>query len=538
MATMIRPPCDEGVILETRSAQPCPPGSELWVLVVTILGSSMAFIDGTVVNVALPVLQSDLQASVIDVQWVVEAYALFLAALLLVGGALGDRYGRRRIYGLGVIVFAFASAWCGLAPSSSQLILARALQGIGGAMLVPGSLAIIGASFDEARRGQAIGTWSGFTGITTALGPVLGGWLVEHASWRWVFLINLPIALVVLALMVKHVPESRDETAPERLDWAGASLAVIGLGALTYGLIESSSVGLFVATVLGSIAVGLLGLVTFVWRESHADDPMLPLDLFRARAFSVTNLLTFLLYAALSGALFFVPFNLIQVQGYSATAAGAGLLPMILIISLLSRWAGGLVQRSGPKLPLTVGPLVAAAGFALFARTGIGGSYWTEFFPAVVVLGLGMAVSVAPLTTTVMGAVDQRHSGIASGVNNAVSRVAGLLAIAVMSLILVSVFQATLQPAFARIELSPEARQALDAELIKLAAAQIPSNLDPETARAVDQAIKTAFLTGFRTAMLVAAALAAAGGIIIAMFLESRRPEHDSTIEPAPREAA
>jgi EmrB/QacA subfamily drug resistance transporter len=439
-----------------------------------------------------------------------------------VGGALGDRYGRRKVFGLGVIVFTVASLWCGFAPNATQLIVGRALQGIGGALLVPGSLAIIGASFDETHRGQAIGTWSGFTGITMSLGPVLGGWLVEHASWRWVFLINLPIALVVLAAMVRHVPESRDEAAPRRLDWPGAALAVVGLGALTFGLIESSTAGIFSRMVLGLIALGVLTLVGFVIREARTADPMLPLSLFRSRAFSVANGLTFLLYAALSGALFYVPFNLIQVQGYSATAAGAALLPMIVLISALSRWAGGLVKSTGPKLPLTIGPLTAAAGFALFARTTIGGGYWTEVFPAVVVLGLGMGISVAPLTTTVMSAVDSRHAGIASGVNNAVSRVAGLLSIAVMSLILVSTFESSVQSALVLMELPPEVRQLVNAQLSKLAAAEPPPSLEPEMSRAIEQTLDSAFISGFRVVMLVAAAMAAVGGMLVAVFLESR----------------
>jgi EmrB/QacA subfamily drug resistance transporter len=539
MALNPKAPCDEGVILDTRGAQPCAPGSEKWVLLVTILGSSMAFIDGTVVNVALPVLQSDLRASVVDVQWIVEAYALFLSALLLVGGALGDRYGRRRVFGLGVLVFALASIWCGVSPNSMQLVIGRALQGIGGALLVPGSLAIIGASFHEERRGQAIGTWSGSTGVTAALGPVLGGWLIEHASWRWAFLINVPIAVIVLAALVKHVPESRDDSAPERLDWPGATLAVLGLGSLTYGLIESSTAGIFDPMVLGLIAVGLLILIGFVLCEARAADPMLPLDLFRSRAFSVSNALTFLLYAALSGALFYVPFNLIQVQGYSATAAGAALLPMIVLISLLSRWAGGLVQTTGPKLPLTIGPMIAAAGFGLFGRAGIGGSYWMDVFPAVVVLGLGMGISVAPLTTTVMSAVESRHSGIASGVNNAVSRVAGLLAIAVMSLILVSVFQSNVQPSLARLDLSPDVRQLINEQLSKLAAIELPDSLDSATTFSVKQVVDQAFISGFQVVTLVAAAMSAAGGIIVALFLgPSPRTTQSQDSEEIQEEAA
>jgi hypothetical protein len=331
----------------------------------------------------------------------------------------------------------------------------------------------------------------------------------------------LPIAVVVLAAMVRHVPESRDETAPERLDWPGATLAVVGLGALTYGLIESSTAGLFNPMVLGLIALGVLTLIGFVVREARTANPMLPLGLFRSRAFAVANGLTFLLYAALSGALFYVPFNLIQVQGYSATAAGAALLPMIVLIALLSRWAGGLVQSAGPKLPLTIGPLVAATGFALFARSSIGGSYWTEVFPAVVVLGIGMGISVAPLTTTVMGAVESRHSGIASGVNNAVSRVAGLLAIAVMSLILVSVFQSSVHTTLDGLGLSPEVRQTVNGQLSKLVAVELPSSLATETSRAIEQALDQAFIGGFRVVMLVAAAMAGAGGLLVALFLQS-----------------
>src|SRR5213596_3706004 len=443
MLTSIQEPCNESVIRSRFASAPCSKLAGRWVLVATTLASSMAFIDSTVVNVALPALQTNLNASIVDVQWVIEAYSLLLSALLLVGGSLGDHYGRRRVFVLGVVIFAVASGLCGFAGSIRQLIAARAVQGFGAALLVPGSLAIISNSFSEQERGRAIGVWSGLSAITTGIGPVLGGWLIEHVSWRAVFFINLPLALVVVLISLRHVAENTDR-ASSRVDWLGAILAALGLGALVYGLIESAQVGFNDRSVIMALTAGIVVLILFFVVESRLSHPMLPLTLFRSRTFAGTNLLTFLLYAALGGTLFFLPLNLIQVQHYSPTAAGAVLLPFILIMSFLSRWSGGLVARYGPKLPLIVGPVITAVGYLLFLLPGIGGNYWTNFFPPAVVLGLGMAITVAPLTTTVMSSIAQNRAGTASGVNNAVARTASLVAIAVLGVVMIHVFKANL----------------------------------------------------------------------------------------------
>jgi EmrB/QacA subfamily drug resistance transporter len=486
----------------------CAAAARPWVLAATILGSSLDFIDGTVVNVALPALQSQLNASIADAQWVVEAYALFLAALLLTGGTLADRYGRKRIYVIGVVLFALASTLCGLSAGIHQLIAARGLQGVGAALLVPGSLAIISASFPEKERGRAIGIWSGFTSISAAFGPVLGGWLIENVSWRAIFFINLPVAVLVLLLVFRYVPESR-EPNPGKLDFAGATLATLGLGALVYGLIAAGSTGFTQPAVLIALIGGLVLLALFFVVEMRASNPMFPLALFRSASFMGANALTLLLYAALGGSLFFFPLNLIQVHGYSATAAGAALLPMVCIMFALSRWSGGLLDRTGPRLPLVGGPLIAAVGFALFAIPGAGGSYWTTFLPAVVVLAFGMAITVAPLTTTVMNAVDTAHAGIASGINNAVSNAAILLAIAVFGVVVSLSFNRALDSHLAGMRLNAEVRQQISDQRIKATGMEVPAGADAATGAALKFAIAESSVTGFRRVMLIASVLAA-----------------------------
>jgi EmrB/QacA subfamily drug resistance transporter len=498
------------------------------VLAATILGSSVTFIDGTVVGVALPVLQRELGTDIAGAQWIVESYALMLSALMLVGGSLGDRLGRRRVFSAGLLLFAIASAGCGMAQTIAHLVAARAVQGVGAALLVPGSLAIISASFSKEDRGRAIGTWSGFTAIAAGVGPVLGGWLVENASWRWIFFINLPLAAVVLVITWWRVPESRDESAGERLDVLGAATVTLGLGGVVYGLVEAGGRGFRDARVAGSLAAGVVLLVVFVFVERRRGPrAMMPLALFRSKTFAGANLLTLFLYGALSGLMFFLPFDLIQVQGYTATEAGAALLPFVLTMFLLSRWAGGLVRRYGAKLPLVVGPTVAGAGFALFVLPGAGaGSYWTSFFPAVAVMSLGMAASVAPLTTAVMGAVEERHAGIASGVNNAVSRTAGLISVAVFGVVMTGVFARDFNARLLPLNLPAEAHAALGTQASRLATVSIPEQLNDETKQAVRRAVEESFVGGFRVVVLICAALALVSGLCALLLIEGRaRPD-------------
>lgn len=514
---------------ETATTRPCSEEARPWVLAATILASSMAFIDSTVVNVALPALQHSLGATVVGVQWVVESYGLFLGALILVGGALGDLFGRRRVFLTGVAVFALASIGCGLARNISELVIARSVQGIGAAFLVPGSLSIISACFDEKSRGKAIGTWSGFSAITTAIGPVMGGWLIEHASWRSAFFINVPLAAAVIAISLWRIPESYGATSqsaaaqPKEIDWRGALSATIGLGGLVTGFIESANLGWQNSLVIASLVVGLVAMAGFFLIERDEKSPMLPFSVFSSSAFRGANLLTLFLYAALGIFFFLFPLDLIQIQGYSATEAGAAALPFILLMFLLSRWSGGLVNRYGPRLPLIIGPLVAAAGFVLIALPSVGSDYWRTFFPAICVLGLGMAVTVAPLTTVVMNSVSQDRVGVASGINNAVARVAGVLAIAVLGIVMVNAFSSRLNQELEKSSLPSNVLYEIRANEIKLAGAPIPAGLDVATSASIKISLSQAFVYGFRIIMFVCAGLSVASAAMAWLMIADNR---------------
>jgi EmrB/QacA subfamily drug resistance transporter len=461
-----------------------------WVLAATVLGTGLAFLDGTAVNVALPRIGESLDAGVAGLQWIINAYTLSLASLILLGGSLGDRFGRRRVFVIGVVWFAVASLGCGLAPDIRTLVAARAVQGIGGALLIPGSLAILQASFRPADRMRAIGAWSGLAGIAGAAGPFLGGWLVETAGWRWVFLINLPLAVAVVIVATRHVPESSNPDASQSLDLPGAALGAVGLGSLTYGLIAWQELGVGSPLVIGTLIGGVVGLVAFGWREHSAREPMLPLGIFSSRVFTATNLVTFAVYGALGGVFLFLVLALQVVSGWSPLQAGTALIPMTVLLLLLSSRMGALASRIGPRLPMTVGPLLSAVAVLLLGwRVDRDTSYVVDVLPGVTLFGLGMSFTVAPLTATVLAAAPERHAGVASGVNNAVARVAGLLAVAVLPL------------------------------LVGLNGA---AYADPEL-----------LLPAYRSAMMICAGLLAVGGVLAALLVRTPDVAADRAGPPA-----
>jgi EmrB/QacA subfamily drug resistance transporter len=450
-----------------------------WIIIATVLGSGIAFLDSTVVNVALPAIADDFSAEISGLQWVIESYLLTLGSLILTGGSLGDLYGRKRIFVYGLILFTVTSVLCGIAPDEGFLIASRALQGVGAALLVPGSLAIIQSTFAPSDRGRAIGAWSGLSGVSTAIGPFLGGWLIDAVSWRLVFYINIPLALVAIAIAIRHVPETQDDLA-RRPDVVGSIAAFLGLGGAIYALIEGPAAGWDNPAVLTGAVVGVLSLIAFLVIESRAREPMMPLDIFSSAQFSAANATTLAVYFALGGAMFLLVLQLQRVLGYSALEAGVAFLPVTLLLLLLSPRAGALSQRIGPRIPMTIGPIIVGIGLALMTRIEAGSTYVSAVLPAALVFGFGLSLTVAPLTSAVLAAVETRHAGLASGVNNAVARIAGLLAVAML-------------PFLSGIS----GEDALDADV---------------------------FASGFRSAVLISAALCVVGGLVSFTFVRTARP--------------
>jgi EmrB/QacA subfamily drug resistance transporter len=499
---------------------------ETWTLVATILASSMAFIDSTALRVALPALQEELNVSGVQQLWVENAYMLFLSALILIGGSLGDHYGRKRIFMFGIILFTAASIFCGIATTPEMLIAARVVQGIGGALMVPGSLAIISAIFEPSKRGRAIGTWSTFSTLTTLLGPFVAGLLIQYVSWRFVFFINIPLALIALWALIRYVPETRDESGPKQLDYLGAFLVTIGLAGITYGFTEAPQMGFGAPLIIASLVIGLVALIAFVIVESRSDHPMVPLRLFKSRTFSGTNALTLFLYAALGALPFFLNFNLQNIQGYTPLEAGLAFVPLGVLLAVMSRWAGGLIDKMGARLPLIIGPAIAGVGFFLFALPGLTNGisdYWLTYFPAVVVLGVGMGITVAPLTTAVMNSAPSDLAGTASGISNAIARAASVLAVAMLGALALFTFTSGLETRTAPLDLPETAQTELRAEAAKLAGAMPPPSLDAEVQAQVQTEIRWAYIDTFRIIAVISAALAWLSALLAGLLIEKRK---------------
>jgi EmrB/QacA subfamily drug resistance transporter len=506
----------------------------LFTLIATILGSTIVFLDATVVQVALPALSDDLDAGLADQQWVVEAYLLALVSLLLVGGALGDQFGRRRMFMIGLAGFAVTSVLCALAPTSEVLIVGRALQGFAGALLVPGSLAILAATFEGAERGKAIGTWTAWSGIATVIGPAGGGALVEALSWRAIFWINVPLVIVTVLLARTCVRESVDPQADRRIDWLGIGMSALGLGGPVYALIQQPTHGWGDPIVFVPLIAGIALFTVFLFWESRTDHPVLDLSLFRIRNFAVTNVETLVVYAALYGAMFFVTLFLQQTAGYSPIQAGFATTPISVMLFVLSPWFGKVASGTGPRVPMCVGPIVAGCGLLLLTGVGADPDYLTEILPGVALFGLGLAATVAPLTATALNSVEERHAGVASGINNGVSRVAGLLAIAVLGALISGAFGSTIDRELEGADLSQQGQQVVeDAKADPLPAPET-GDLAPAEAEEIDSAATTAAEDGFHLAMIVGAALMIAGGVIAGFGIQNPKRVEE---RPAPRAA-
>lgn len=502
------------------------------ILTATIIAAGMIYLDGTVVTVALPQIQKEFQASVSGLQWLVDIYILFLTIPILVAGSLSDRYGRRKLFNIGLVAFTLASVVCGAATNLPQLVLARVFQGISGAIMLPGSLAILNATFPPERRGRTVGTWSAFTPLTTAIGPLLGGWLVDNVSWRAAFYLNVPLAMITLFLSLRYIPESKSEKTPESQDWLGAGLITLGLGGLIFGLIEGPKRGWADLLVWLSLAASLICLVAFAVIETRISHPMVPFSLFKHRVYSGITLVTFILYFAMSGVFFFFTLNLQQIQKVSATEAGAAFMPIIILMFLMSRRAGNFADKVGPRLPMIIGPVVIALGFFMYIVPGVEANYWLTFLPATIVFGIGLGITVAPLTTVALGAVPTHISGLASGVSNAVSRAATMLAVAMLGFLMVIRFDASLEAHTRTLPLSAQDRSLLEQEALKLGGAEAPRHLEPALKAQVETAIDESFISSFRLMMGLCAVLALISAMISAGTISNRITHHEEIKKP------
>ncbi len=482
---------------------------ETWTLTAAIFASSMVFIDLSTLNVALPAIQRDLGINGKNLLWIINAYTLFLSSLMLLGGSLGDIYGRKKIFVIGIIIFSISSFLCGISSGIEMLIIVRGFQGIGGALMVPGSLAIISSVIPSERRGKAYGTWSTFSALTTSAGPVLGGWLAGIGLWRVIFFINIPLAIFTIFALLAKVPESKDESA-KGLDIPGAVSATIGLAGITYGFLEASDTNFAAARVIVPLSVGVLAIILFLIIEFRSNHPLMPLSLYHSRSFSGVNLLTLLMYTALNVGLFFLPMNLVQIQGYKEFSAGLAILPFAILISAMSRFSGAFADKFGARIPLIAGPLIAGAGIFLLSFPGVTAGpsdYWGTFFPGILILGVGMGIVVAPLTATVMSSVPSGNTGIASGINNTMARIAGLIAIAVLGSFMIIFFKGNLESRTSSLTLTHNQKTELIKNSDDLAEAKPPEGLMDKEKTLINSDIKHSFVNAFDLILYISAAL-------------------------------
>ncbi|MGI9534315.1 MAG: MFS transporter [Thermodesulfobacteriota bacterium] len=495
-----------------------------WVLFVAIIGTGMSFIDSTGINTILPILQHELGAKITQAQWVIESYALFVSSLILFGGALGDKFGRKKIFIIGLILFALCSLWCGLAPTTNNLILARAFQGVGGALLIPASLALLTVSFDTQTRSRAFGIWSASVAATTALGPIIGGWLAVNLSWRYVFFINIPVALIVLPALLFKVRHDGD-LRPIKLDLVGSLLISSALGFFVFGLIESPNMGYADIRVIGSLALGLILDAVFIFYEKKLKEPLVPMKLFQSKTFTGANIVSFLFWFAWNAVIFYIPFSFIQLHGYSPLEFAISFIPGFIALLILAPLAGELISRFGVRILLMLGIFIVSASFYLFSLTSMNTEYTSDWLLPILLMGAGVGLSSSPMVSAVVGSQDKKYSGLVSGINNAVGRIAGLLGIAIIGLIGINVFNFTLDKHLINIALDPEALELLKSERIKFTAATIPEWLDAETIRALNISIKSSFHTTFVFVMKICAAICFIGGVVTYFLIDDSKIE-------------